>query len=108
MRQIKKWTISLLAGSIALLNNRVDNYLLVAGIVFLIIAFWFLDAYYLWQERLFRKLYEDVIRNINSESNLRMSTSNYDEKYRNALFSITECCVYVPLGIIVICIISIL
>jgi len=39
------------------------------------VAFWVLDAYYLWQERLFRKLY-DKVRGLNeSDIDFSMSTS---------------------------------
>ncbi len=36
----------------------------------LLLAFWFLDAYFLWQERLYRRLYNWVIRN-------RLKTDEY-------------------------------
>jgi len=35
-----------------------------------LLVFWFLDAYFLWQERMYRKLYDWVIKN-------RLSTDEY-------------------------------
>jgi len=56
---LKGWTVALVVGSLLLQSSR--NTVLLAFIPLLV--FWFLDAYYLWQERMYRKLYEWVIKN---------------------------------------------
>jgi|SRR5215211_5336557 len=58
---IKGWSVTLVAAILALTANNPNIYLLAVAI-FPALAFWGLDAYYLRQERLFRKLYKDVIR----------------------------------------------
>lgn len=56
---IKGWTITLVA--VALLLNGDNTH---ASIAFIpLISFWFLDAFFLWQERMYRKLYKWVVSN---------------------------------------------
>jgi len=56
---IKGWMLTLVVGTLLLKGNKYQ--ILIAFIP--LIGFWFLDAYFLWQERLYRKLYEWVIVN---------------------------------------------
>lgn len=57
--QIKGWTITIVSALLALAaDNKNDLFVLVAIVPTLI--FWFVDTYYLQQERRFRELYEDV------------------------------------------------
>lgn len=58
---IKGWTISLVAVVLALLPETVDFSLLSAICIISTICFWFLDAFYLKTEKLYRKKYEWVI-----------------------------------------------
>lgn len=54
---LKGWAVTLVAGIFALSSKDADRtYFIVAYIP--IIVFWFLDSYYLLQERLFRSLYK--------------------------------------------------
>lgn len=58
---LKGWSVTLVAGIFALSSKDANEiYFLIAYIP--IIVFWFLDAYYLLQERLFRSLYGKVRR----------------------------------------------
>jgi len=55
---IKTWTITLIVGTLLFKGNSHHTF-----IAFLpLLAFWFLDAYYLQQERLFRQVYNWVIK----------------------------------------------
>jgi len=56
---IKGWTITLVAVTLLLKGSKYQ--VLIAFIP--LIVFWFLDAYFLWQERLYRRLYNWVIQN---------------------------------------------
>jgi len=59
---IKGWSMTILAAAILFLA-RVDNinsvYLTLSFII-PVIGFWILDGYFLWQERLFRGIYNDI------------------------------------------------
>ena len=56
---LKGWTITLVVVSLVLRGDKISA--LIAIIPWLV--FWFLDAYFLRQERLFRELYKWVVEN---------------------------------------------
>ena len=57
--QIKGWAITLVSATLALYASTKNECFILIG-VFPSLIFWFLDAYYLTQERKFRGLYNDV------------------------------------------------
>ena len=57
---IKGWATTLVV--VALLLKGTSKYQVWIAFIPLLI-FWFLDAYFLWQERLYRKLYDWVVQN---------------------------------------------
>ncbi len=63
---IKGWAITLVV--VALLLKGPEYQIWIAFIPLLV--FWFLDAYFLWQERLYRRLYDWVVNN-------RLKTDEY-------------------------------
>lgn len=63
---IKGWAITLVVVTLLLKGTKYQ--VLIAFIPLLV--FWFLDAYFLWQERMYRKLYDWVISN-------RLKTDEY-------------------------------
>lgn len=54
---VKTWTITLIVAT--LLFKGTNNHIFIAFIP--LIAFWFLDSYYLQQERLFRKVHDWIV-----------------------------------------------
>ncbi|GAA5395740.1 hypothetical protein BOVMAS03_16380 [Streptococcus uberis] len=99
---IKGWTITIIVGLFVFLKsgNCIFDFF-----VYLIpiISFWFLDSYYLCQERLYRELYKSVISDIYTESNLDLSVNLFRNKikYKSAIFSRTEILFYVPITALV-------
>ncbi len=65
----KGWCITIVAALTALSSGTKNQYILIAYIP--IFIFWLLDSYYLWQERLFRELYDEV--RIKEESSIDFS-----------------------------------
>ncbi len=57
--QIKGWSIVIVSAHLAIYASTKNNYFFLIA-VFPTLIFWFLDAYYLNQERKFRGLYNDV------------------------------------------------
>lgn len=57
--QIKGWSIVIVSAMLAIYASSNNNFFFLASI-FPTIVFWFLDSYYLNQERKFRGLYNDV------------------------------------------------
>lgn len=57
--QIKGWMITIVSALLALYANS-ENVVYILVAIVPVIIFWFLDAYYLQQERKFRGVYNDV------------------------------------------------
>ncbi len=56
---LKSWSVVLVSALFALSTKEKNGYLVPLA-YFPALAFWTLDGYFLWQERLFRKLYDRV------------------------------------------------
>ena len=91
--QIKGMTITILSALIAVyVADKNAEFILVSLLP--LILFWFLDSYYLMQERKFRGLYNDLV-NDDNESKLKpfeMNISSYTKKmysFRAVFFSKT-------------------
>lgn len=99
---LKGWAVTLVAGIFALSSKDADKlYFLIAYIP--ILVFWGLDAYYLLQERLYRKLYDKICllqeQSVDFSMDASVPESN-NEKYSfwNCVFSKTELGFYLPLA----------
>jgi hypothetical protein len=98
---LKGWVITLVAAGLAL---KEVNYL-TELLVYLIVVFWVLDSYYLWQERLFRSLYNEVRKKSITKIDFNMSTGNLTDecKFLDVLSSRTLLIFYISLMIFVLC-----
>lgn len=76
---LKGWNITIIAAIVAL-SFKESDWRIYACTLVLNIVFWFLDAYYLKQEKLFRKLYEEV-SNIKDDSLVSFSMNT--EKFKS-------------------------
>ncbi|ECO3391935.1 hypothetical protein FX692_08150 [Campylobacter jejuni] len=77
--EIKKWTVALVVSALILKSE----YKYIAFIP--LIAFWILDSYYLRQERLFRKKYEEIIatRMHSDENFFNVNPKKYDKEVKS-------------------------
>lgn len=57
--QIKGWAVTIVSALLAIYASSKNEYFILVAI-FPAVVFWFLDSYYLSQERKFRSLYNDV------------------------------------------------
>lgn len=57
--QMKGWMVAIVSAILAIYASTKDHSFVLVAILPAVI-FWFLDAYYLWQERKFRGLYNDA------------------------------------------------
>jgi hypothetical protein len=90
---IKGWSMTILAAAILFItrtNGTYSSYLSLSFIV-PVIGFWVLDGYFLWQERLFRGVYNDVRTKDNTdfEMNIPAQLKKPNHKWSNATLSIT-------------------
>ena len=93
---IKGWSITLMAATFALSAKDANQKF--AYIVLLpLILFWGLDAFFLRQEKLYRKLYEKVAGTAGSDIDFHMNAYRYNEEvvcFFKVLFSKTLIVVY--------------
>lgn len=74
--QIKEWMITIVSALLALYaSSRNVTFIFIA--IFPSLLFWYLDAYYLQQERKFRELYKDVLRDDSTIPLFTMPIQNY-------------------------------
>ena len=98
---LRGWTITLIGVLLALFAKNNDSNYVIYFLVLIIFVFWILDSYFLSQERLFRDLYNDIIKLKEEEIDFSMSTSKYQKYKRNSItytmFSSTLLIFYLPL-----------
>ena len=72
-------------------SNIVSYILTFTALMPIILGFWTLDSYYLWQERLFRQIYEEVRQQ--TDTDFSMDVSKHKAKascsWKLAVFSVT-------------------
>ncbi len=61
--ECKKWTLALAVGVLSLKIEAISHLYGLCVLGVLLLCFWFLDAYYLTQERLFREQYQWLVKN---------------------------------------------
>ena len=88
---LKGWSVTLIAALFALAAKDTDkSYIVVA--CFPALVFWILDAYFLAQERLFKRLYDHARQQKKEGIDFSMNTTTFNDKSTNlflALFSKT-------------------
>jgi len=105
--QIKEWTVILVSALLALYASTKNPFFILAG-VFPAIIFWFLDTYYLTQERKFRGLYNDVAGVTDNSKDIKLYEMRPDlyiggkYSYCNVFFSVTILILYLSIIIILI------
>jgi hypothetical protein len=82
--QIKEWMIAIVSALLALYANS-NNVTFIFVAIAPTILFWYLDAYYLQQERKFRKLYDDVLSEGIEVPVFSMPIQNYTD---------SKCCIW--------------
>lgn len=73
---VKGWALTLAAGLFALSASRLSWQIASVGLVPLL-CFWYLDCYFLRQERAFRRLYDDARRPDSTVEMLSMNVAPY-------------------------------
>ena len=88
---LKGWTITLVAALFALAQKESNSTFMWLA-YFPALVFWALDGYYLWQEGLFRKLYDRVRVMADDQVDFSMSTQpikSIARSFLGATFSLT-------------------
>ncbi len=101
--QIKAWTATIFTATIVF-TYSIINTLIFIVLIAVISLFWALDSYYLKQERLFRKLYEQKVNQFNDvleKDKIEMFDMNVSIFQMNSvfktMFSISELLYYIAI-----------
>ncbi len=75
---LKGWSVTLIS-AFAFLVARYSNPSLMVLAYFPLLAFWSLDSYFLWQEKMYRKLYEKVATTNVGDINFDMDATKFKD-----------------------------
>ena len=89
---VKGWSMAILtAGIIFVARNEVQSGWLALAFLVPVVGFWILDGYFLWQERLFRQVYDEV--RTQETTDFGMNVMKYTNRpgcsWQAAAFSVT-------------------
>jgi len=96
---LKGWSITLVSAILGFVYNDPKTYPVIF-ISIIPVMFWILDSYFLYQERLYRKLYDNVRKLEQSNIDFSMVVSPYRFGWIKTFFSKTIIIFYAPLVII--------
>ena len=100
--QIKEWCVGIVSAFLALYANS-SNPLYIYVAVFPVVVFWFLDSYYLQQERKFRGVYGDVVSKNEKVSPFQMPIQLYKGKKFGFLNVLTSKTLVLFYGTLIVC-----
>lgn len=112
---LKGWLVTLYAVILGLLPENVNIWLLCAVLITITISFWYLDAFFLRTERIYRNIYEWVLRERpqgNRELLYDLNPKNYkgkinevDNIYKTMISPTLKCFYGIPIILILIIIV---
>ena len=88
---LKGWSVTLISALVAL-SAKDSNHFFLYLTFFPCIIFWTLDGYFLWQERMYRKLYQEVSKKSPESIDFDMNATKFKKKVKSwpsTCFSIT-------------------
>lgn len=90
--QLKGWSMTLIVAAMVLLARYdLQNPTVILAFILPILGFWILDGYFLWQERLFREVYDEIRQQ--DDTDFKMDLMKHRDKpkcsWTSAIFSIT-------------------
>ena len=89
---LKSWSMTILVAAMVLIAREdLQNSYFVLILFLPIVGFWILDGYFLWQERLFRYVYDDIREQ--TDTDFKMDLGKHKDKPKcswiSAIFSVT-------------------
>ncbi len=89
---LKGWSVMIVAALLALSAATGEKIALMLIAFIPLVVFWILDGYFLWQERLFREIYNQVIQKDEKEIDFVMNPGDFiagRNTWIRSIFSIT-------------------
>ena len=102
---VKSWSMTIIVAAMILIAKpTMQNSPFILVLILPSVAFWILDGYFLWQEQLFRQVYNEI--RVQCDTNFEMNPMKHKSKpkcsWASAIFSITLVIFYmVEIGFIV-------
>ncbi len=95
---VKSWGIILIVAAMVLIARQdIQNPYFVLVLTLPTLGFWILDGYFLWQERLFRQVYDEI--RAQSDTDFEMNPMKHKNKpkcsWPSAIFSLTLVIFYI-------------
>ena len=95
---VKSWSMTIIIAAMVLITRQeIQNPYFVLVLILPAIGFWILDGYFLWQERLFRQIYDEI--RVQSDTDFEMNPMKHRDKPKcswfSAFFSITLIIFYI-------------
>ena len=89
---LKGWSMTIIVTAMVLIARYdLQHPYLILSLIIPILGFWILDGYFLWQEKLFREIYDEV--RCQSDTDFKMDVMKHKNKpkcsWTSATFSIT-------------------
>ena len=89
---VKGWSMAILVAALVFISkSQMENECFILLFLIPVFGFWILDGYFLWQERLFREIYNDV--RLWEETDFSMNVAKHIKKpnrsWPSAIFSLT-------------------
>ena len=89
---VKRWSMTIIVAAMVLIaKHDVATPYFVLVLILPVLAFWILDGYFLWQERLFRKVYDEI--RVQSDTDFEMNPMKHKNKpkcsWLSAILSVT-------------------
>ena len=87
---IKSWSMTIISVAILFIsrNQNFSEYIILSFLI-PVFGFWILDGYFLWQERIFRGIYNDVRKQESTNFEMTISHQMKKIKWVNSIFSKT-------------------
>ena len=87
---IKSWSMTIISVAILFIsrNQNCSEYIILSFLA-PVLGFWILDGYFLWQERIFRGIYNDVRTQESTNFEMTISHQTKKNKWIKAIFSKT-------------------
>ena len=95
---VKSWSMTVIVAAMVLIaRQNIQNPYFVLLLILPALGFWILDGYFLWQERLFRQVYDEI--RVQSDTDFDMNPTKHKNKpkcsWLSAFFSLTLVIFYI-------------
>ena len=89
---LKSWSMTILVAAMVLIAKEdLQNPYIVSVLFLPVVGFWILDGYFLWQERLFREVYEEIRQQDDTDFKMDLGKQKNKAKcsWGASIFSVT-------------------